>query len=269
MTELSLDLTFLRDLVRRESGIVLESGKDYLVSSRVTPVAHDLGYRGLSDLVRDLRHHPAARTTSRVVEALTTNETLWFRDLEPFAALRRVILPELVRARPARRVRLWSAACSSGQEPYSALMTAFETPDMMGIAVQMLATDLSAAMVERTREGRYSRVEVARGLGRERLMRWFVADGEHWRAGPELTAALSAKVVNLTRPLPVAEQQDVILLRNVLIYFDVETKREVLRRMRRVLAPDGYLMLGATESTVGLDDAWRPVAGLPGVYRPT
>lgn len=267
MTPTQLDLAFLRELVHREAGLVVEPGKDYLVSSRLTPVALELGFRGIPDLVRDLRHHPSARTTAQIVAAMTVNETLWFRDGAPFQALRTEVLPTLARSRPGRRLRLWSAACSSGQEAYSALIVALETPDLIGFDLEMLATDLSPAMVERTRAGRYTALEIGRGLGVERLARWFVRDGEHWVVGPELAGCVSAKVANLCRPLAVHGQYDVILLRNVLIYFDVATKREVLGRVRRVLAPDGHLLLGATESTVGVDDSWTPVAGSPGLYR--
>ena len=259
---------FVRDLVRAESAIVLETGKEYLVESRLVALARDGGYRDVDAYVEDLalRRNPVA--LNQVVEALTTNETSWFRDSDPFTGLRQSILPELARHRPQRRLRIWAAACSSGQEPYSILMTVRDTPELAGWQVDMLATDLSQEMVDRARLGEYSQLEVNRGLPATTLVRHFQRTGLNWRIDPALAAQVEFRQLNLVRPFPALGRFDVVFLRNVLIYFDVATKRDILRRVRQVMAPDGHLFLGAAEMTMGVDDAWERVpAGRSSVYR--
>lgn len=258
---------YISDLVRRESGIQLETGKEYLVESRISPVAHEHGFHDVSQLVRHLRHQASPRIVAQLVAALTTNETSWFRDPELYRSLGSHLLPTLVRRRSVRRLRLWSAACSSGQEPYSVLIAAAESVDCIGVGIEMLGTDINPAMVDRARTGRYGRVEVMRGLTEERRRRHFVEDGDAWVVDAGLRAQTTFKQLNLTRPFPVVGQYDLVLLRNVLIYFDVETKRDVLARMRRIVAPDGFLVLGTAETVVGVDDAWVQEPGHPGVYR--
>ncbi len=221
---------------------------------------------------RRLRRRPAAAddapATRAVVEALTTNETSWFRDGDPFSTLRSTVLPDLATRRPARGLRIWSAACSSGQEPYSIAIALAETPAVAGWRIEVLGTDLSEEMVARARAGRYTQLEVNRGLPATSLVRHFERDGTHWRIAPALTAHVSFRTLNLVRPFPPLGRFDVVFLRNVLIYFDVATKRDILRRVRQVMAPDGYLFLGAAEMTMGVDDAWERVpAGRSSVYR--
>jgi chemotaxis protein methyltransferase CheR len=163
---------------------------------------------------------------------------------------------------------VWAAACSSGQEPYSILMTAQDTPELSGWKVDMLATDLSLEMLERARKGEYSQLEVNRGLPATTLVRHFERLGLGWRISPALAAQVQFRQLNLMRPFPAMGKFDVIFLRNVLIYFDLATKRDILRRVRQVLAPDGHLFLGAAEMTMGVDDAWERVpAGRSSVYR--
>lgn len=259
---------FVRELLRSESAIVLEAGKEYLVESRLVPLAREAGHRDVDAYVADLaaRRNPAA--LRQVVEALTTNETSWFRDGDPFTALRDSILPELARSRPHRRLRIWSAACSSGQEPYSILMTARDTPALAGWTVDMLATDLSQEMLDRARAGEYTQLEVNRGLPATTLVRHFRRHGLHWRIDPALAAQVQFRQLNLVRPFPPLGRFDVVFLRNVLIYFDLATKRDILHRVRQVMAPDGHLFLGAAEMTMGVDDAWERVpAGRSSVYR--
>ena len=260
---------FVRDLVRRESAIVLSQGKEYLVESRLLPVAREEGLADIDKLVEKVRQHPHSAVSRRLVEALTTNETSWFRDGDPFAALRATVVPDLAPSRATtRRLRVWSAACSSGQEAYSVAMTMLDTPAVAGWTVEIVGTDLSSEMVQRAREGRYSQLEVNRGLPATHLVRHFERDGAGWRVNPQLRSMARFTELNLMRPFPTVGRFDVVFLRNVLIYFDVPTKRDILRRIGQVLAPDGYLYLGAAEMTMGVDDAWeRVAAGRSSVYR--
>jgi chemotaxis protein methyltransferase CheR len=259
---------YVRDLVRRESAIVLDPGKEYLVESRLAPLARQAGEPDVDAFVASLQARTDPAMNRRVVEALTTNETSWFRDGDPFTALRTRVFPELAAARPTRRLRVWSAACSSGQEPYSVAMTALETPALAGWTLDILATDLNEEMLARARAGTYSQLEVNRGLPAASLVRHFTRDGGTWRIAPSVASSVSFRPLNLVRPFPAIGRFDVVLVRNVLIYFDVPTKRDILRRVQRVLAPDGYLFLGAAEMTMGVDDSWERVpAGRSSVYR--
>ncbi|HKG49154.1 MAG TPA: protein-glutamate O-methyltransferase CheR [Actinomycetales bacterium] len=269
MTIAAETFCFVRDLVRRESAIVLSQGKEYLVESRLLPVAREEGLADIEKLVEKVRQHPHSPVSRRLVEALTTNETSWFRDGDPFAALRDTVVPDLASSRrTTRRLRIWSAACSSGQEAYSIAMTLLDTPAVAGWTIEILGTDLSSVMVQRAREGRYSQLEVNRGLPASHLVRHFERDGAGWRVNTQLRSMARFSELNLMRPFPTVGRFDVVFLRNVLIYFDVVTKRDILHRVGRVLAPDGYLYLGAAEMTMGVDDAWeRVAAGRSSVYR--
>jgi chemotaxis protein methyltransferase CheR len=259
---------YVRDLVHRESAIVLDTGKEYLVEARLTPLARQAGQADVNAYVGALRGRPSPSTTRQVVEALTTNETSWFRDSDPFATLRTRVFPELAGARPHGQVRVWCAACSSGQEPYSVAMTALDTPAMAGCTLDVVATDLSEEVLERARSGCYSQLEVNRGLPATTLVKHFARDGASWRISPAVASVVTFRQLNLMRPWPPLGRFDVVLLRNVLIYFDLPTKRDILRRVHQVLAPDGYLFLGAAEMTMGVDDAWERVpAGKSSVYR--
>jgi chemotaxis protein methyltransferase CheR len=202
------------------------------------------------------------------VEALTTNETSWFRDGDPFTALRTQLLPALAKNRPSRKLRVWCAACSSGQEPYSVAITALDTPEVAGWDIEILATDLNEAVLRQGRAGSYSPLEVNRGLPAATLAKHFTRDGVNWRIAPAVASCVRFSALNLVRPFPPMGRFDVVLLRNVLIYFDLSTKRDVLRRVRQVLAPDGYLFLGAAEMTMGVDDSWERVpAGRSSAYQ--
>ena len=259
---------FVREVVRAESAIVLEPGKEYLVETRLLPLARQGGHPDVDAYVGELstRRNPAA--LKQVVEALTTNETSWFRDSDPFTALRQSIFPTLAKTRSNREIRVWAAACSSGQEPYSILMTAQDTPELAGWKIDMTATDLSQEMLDKAKAGEYSQLEVNRGLPATTLVRHFERAGLGWRISPALAAQVQFRQLNLMRPFPAMGKFDVIFLRNVLIYFDLATKRDILRRVRQVLAPDGHLFLGAAEMTMGVDDAWERVpAGRSSVYR--
>ena len=261
---------WVRNLVHRESAIVLQPGKEYLVEARLMPLARQMGLADVGTLVDTLRSKPDAEGARRVVEALTTNETSWFRDGDPFTALTSTVLPELLARRgPSERLQIWSAACSSGQEPYTIAMLLEDALPNAATRVSITATDISREMVERTRAGRFSQLEVNRGLPAPMLVRHFTRVGNEWEVSPTLRRMVSATECNLAAPLPRMGPFDVVYLRNVLIYFDLSTKQAILRRVRELLRPDGWLFLGAAETTLGVDDSWeRVVIGRSSTYRP-
>jgi chemotaxis protein methyltransferase CheR len=262
--------SFVSDLVRQQAAIVLSPGKEYLVESRLLPLARVAGLDDVGALVARLQRRPDDLLRRQIVEAMTTNETSFFRDRDPFNALTQAILPELCKLRSAsRRINIWSAACSTGQEPYSIAMAVVDHPLMTADwRVDVLATDINNEILERARRARYSQLEVNRGLPAPMLVRHFERADTDWRV-----VAAVRKLVRFT-PLNLAEQfdlpqMDVVFLRNVLIYFDPATKSEVLRRVRRFLRPDGFLFLGGAETTLGLDDGFERVAvGSTIAYRP-
>jgi len=270
MTLATTNFDWVRELVRRESAIVLQPGKEYLVEARLLPIARQMGLPDVGKLVETVRQRPDVDSTRRIVEALTTNETSWFRDGDPFTALTSTVLPELLASRgPADRIQIWSAACSSGQEPYTIAMLLEDALPNAASRVSITATDLSREMVERTKAGRFSQLEVNRGLPATMLVRHFTRAGNEWEVAPALRRMVTATECNLAAPLPRMGPFDVVYLRNVLIYFDLPTKQSILRRVRELLRPDGWLFLGAAETTLGVDDSWeRVVLGRSSAYRP-
>ncbi len=262
--------TFVRDLVHRGAGIALDPGKGYLVEARLLGLARAAGFATVPLYLDQVALEPSGEVRRCIVEALTTNETSWFRDRKPFAAFTDVVLPELLVARADSRVlRIWSAACSSGQEPYSLAMLLTDALPA-GWRYDLLATDVSGRMVARAERGHYSQVEMSRGLPTALRNRHFDQVGTGWQISPRLRSSVVFDRVNLATRLPNLGRFDVIFLRNVLIYFDQETKRSALRRIRDLLAPDGWLFLGAVETTLDLDAALTRVpAGQASVYRPT
>ena len=270
MTVATADFDFISTLVRQRSAIVLEHGKEYLIEARLLPLARERGAETVGRLVDELRRSPNGPLRDLVVEAMTTNETSFFRDLHPFSALSEHILPDLVRARSGERlVNIWSAACSSGQEPYTIAMLA---QDVLGAdpswRVRILATDISQAMLARTREGVYSQFEVNRGLPATYLIRHFRKVGLQWQIEEPLRRMIETRALNLAENFPPMPLMDVVFMRNVLIYFDTETKRQILAKIRRVMRPDGYLVLGGAETTLNLDDSFdRVQIGRAPVYQ--
>jgi chemotaxis protein methyltransferase CheR len=262
------DFEFVAALVRREASIVLAPGKEYLVEARLIPVARQVGAAGVAEFLADLHRRPNPVNQRKIIDALTTNETSWFRDREPFNALVNVVLPELIKARStARRLRLWSAASSSGQEAYSLAITLQEHLPP-GWTYEIIGSDISTEMVKRAEAAQYSQVEVNRGLPASQLVQYFERAGAHWQITPSLRRNVTFKLMNLTAPLPPMPQFDIIFLRNVLIYFDVATKKTVLRNVARLLRPDGWMFLGAAETTIGIDDNYeRVAAGRTSAYR--
>ncbi|NTW41286.1 MAG: protein-glutamate O-methyltransferase CheR [Cellulomonadaceae bacterium] len=267
MTLARENFTFVADLVRKRSAIQLEAGKEYLVESRLLPLARTAGTVDVDAYIRGLRATPSPAALEAVVEALTTNETSWFRDAQPFQTLTGHVVPELLGSRLGTgSLRVWSAACSSGQEPYSIAMT---LADLLPAGrLRILATDLNQQVLERARTGRYSQLEVNRGLPAPMLVKHFTRLGVEWEIAPALRSTITFAKHNLLDAPPSGGPFDVVFLRNVLIYFDLATKREVLRRVRQVVRPGGYLLLGAAETTIGIDDDWERVTlGRGSVYR--
>jgi chemotaxis protein methyltransferase CheR len=268
MTLTAQEFVFISNLVRRDASIVLETGKEYLVEARLLPLARKAGISTVSEYVNRARQRPEPGVHEQIVDALTTNETSFFRDSEPFAALTNEVLPELVKARRANRtVKIWSAACSSGQEPYSLAMTVQDALPV-GWTGDILATDISAEMLARSQAGTFTQLEVNRGLPAPMLVRHFERVGAHWRISAALRNLVTFKRLNLAAPLPPIGPFDIIFIRNVLIYFDIETKRSVLQQVSNLLRPDGWLFLGSAETTIGIDDRFeRVVAGRTSAYR--
>jgi chemotaxis protein methyltransferase CheR len=256
-----VDFEYVRALVLKRSAIVLEDDKLYLAESRLTSLARREGIASIDALLVRLRAEPNNGLVVKVVEAMTTNETFFFRDVYPFEALRLHLLPELMRRRASeRRLDIWCAAASTGQEPYSLVMLLREHfPELAGWTVRLLATDLSTEVLARAREGRYSQLEVNRGLPARLLVRYFRQQGAEWQIKDEIRKTVEFRPLNLIEPWPAMPAMDLVLMRNVLIYFDVDTKKQILSRVTRLLRPDGYLMLGGAETTLNLDDSFERV----------
>jgi chemotaxis protein methyltransferase CheR len=266
-----LDYDFLRKCFKERSGLVLSADKQYLVESRLLPVARRAGLGSLGELVATLKRGNADDLMTIVVEAMTTNETFFFRDRIPFENFRAKVLPALLSARrTSRTIRIWCAATSTGQEPYSLAIALREmAEDLAGWRIDLIATDLSNEVLEKARLGIYSQFEVQRGLPIQLLIKYFSQIGDMWQIAPEIRAMVKYQQLNLLSNFSHLGVFDVIFCRNVLIYFDQETKISVLRRLARVIASDGYLVLGAAETVVGLSDSFKIVAETRGLYAPT
>jgi chemotaxis protein methyltransferase CheR len=264
-----LDYDYLRKLLKDRSGLVLSVDKQYLVESRLTPLARKAGIASLGELVAKLRSNNE-RLAVDVVEAMTTNESFFYRDKIPFDHFRDTIMPGLLAARAReRRLRIWCAAASTGQEPYSLAMCLKEMKDKLaGWRVEILGTDLSAEVLEKAKAGVYSQFEVQRGLPIQMLVKHFSQVGDTWQISPEIRAMVQYRPLNLLSDFAHLGSFDVVFCRNVLIYFDQETKIGVLNRIARLLDPDGFLVLGAAETVVGLTDAFKPLVDKRGLYAP-
>jgi chemotaxis protein methyltransferase CheR len=252
---------FIRQLVHGKSAIVLDESKQYLIESRLDPVARARRISSIDSLVNRVKNGSIDLQTE-LIEAITTNETTFFRDLTPFEALRTQVLPQLLAARAATRsLTIWSAACSTGQEPYSLAMLLHEHfPVEARWPVRIVATDLSRPTLERARAGRYRQIEVNRGLPAALLVKYFKREGSEWVVTPDLRAMIDFRLLNLIEPWPPGLRPDLVLMRNVLIYFDVPTKKSILERVRRIIARDGALILGTAETTLSIDEGWERVA---------
>jgi len=266
-----LDYDFLRRTLRERSGLVLSADKQYLVESRLLPVARKAGLGGLGELVLALKRGNAETLMTAVVEAMTTNETFFFRDKTPFEHFRATVMPALLAARQSSRlIRIWCAASSTGQEPYSLAMCLKEMESAVaGWRIEIIATDLSNEVLEKARQGIYSQFEVQRGLPIQLLIKYFSQVGEMWQIAPDIRALVKYQRLNLLSAFPYLRPFDLIFCRNVLIYFDQATKIALLDRLAAVIAGDGYLVLGAAETVVGVTDSFKPVADKRGLYAPT
>ena len=263
------DYEYLRKYLKDHSGLDLSADKQYLIESRLLPLARRAGLSGISDLVQKMKGGSAAFNT-QVVEAMTTNETFFFRDKVPFEHFRDLIMPHLLASRANRKtVRIWCAAGSTGQEPYSLAMSLKEMgAQLAGWRVEIIATDLSQEVLEKSRAGLYSQFEVQRGLPIQMLVKYFKQVGELWQINAEIRAMVQHRQLNLLHDFSQLGVFDVIFCRNVLIYFDQETKMQVFNRLAKAMEPDGFLMLGAAETVVGLTTVFKPVAERRGVYQP-
>jgi len=262
------DYAFFRDLLHRRSGLALSADKHYLLESRLQPVARRAGLAGLAEIAEQLRGGGVQALEDTVVEAMTTNESFFFRDKAPFEAFVQMMLPAIAAARPlGQPIRVWCAAASTGQEPYSLAMALRENPAAAGgRRVEIIATDLSRDVLARARSGIYSQFEVQRGLPIQLLVKYFAKSDDNWQIAAGIRSMVDFRRLNLLQPFASLGRFDIIFCRNVLIYFDLATKSEVLRRIAGVLAPDGYLTLGAAETVIGITDAFRPVAERRGLY---
>ena len=264
------DFEFVSALVRQEAAIVLDKGKEYLVETRLSPIAKKNGFAGLAELVAALRQPAAKALRADVVEALTTNETSFFRDVEPFEMLRRTILPEVIAdKRATKRLSIWCAASSTGQEPYTLAMLLRENfPELTGWDVRIVATDISREVLERARSGVFSQLEVNRGLPAKYLVKYFEKTEEGYKMKEDVRRLVRFEEMNLIKPFTLISDIDIVFMRNVLIYFDVTVKKEILAKTRKIMKSKGYLFLGAAETTMNLDDKFeRRSLGKTSCYR--
>ena len=256
------EFDYLRNLVLQHSAISLDRANEYLAESRLAHVAIKEGQPSVGALLCDLRSKPFGPLHGRVLDAMTNNETWFFRDLHPFDMIRRVLLPDLIEKRKqSRTLNIWSAASSTGQEAYSLAMLVHEHfPELRNWRVRILGTDICSTVLNRARAGRYSQLEVNRGLPAPLLARYFRREGMDWVLQENIRKFVDFQPLNLSKPWPPLAPMDLIMLRNVLIYFDVPVKKQILSQVRRVLSPDGYIFLGCAESTINLDDNFERIA---------
>jgi len=258
---------FLCNAIYKDSGIVLDQTKNYLLEARLAPLAKTEGAGTIDSLCNLIRATGGHRVRERVVEAMTTNETLFFRDVKPFEALKEILIPEITKRQRDRTLRIWSAACSSGQEPYTIAMIWRELR-IADWRLNLLGTDLSDEVLEKARSGRYLQLEVNRGLPASYLVRNFERDDADWVVRQEVRAMVQWQKFNLQDRMQSLGPFDIVFCRNVLIYFDNETKAKILGNIRGTLKPGGYLILGASETTLTVDDAYQRVkAGRAVVYQ--
>ncbi|CAN0561471.1 unnamed protein product, partial [Laminaria digitata] len=262
---------YLKEFLITRSGLVLSADKLYLVESRLTPVARDLGMTGIDELIGALQKNADEKLKTLVTDAMTTNESFFFRDQKPFDNLEDHILPPMIEARKAKgqnRIRIWSAACSSGQEPYTLAMMLLENKEKFGdMSFEILATDLSTEIVDKAKEGAYSQFEVQRGLPIQLLVKYFTQTESSWQISEDIRKMVRFQTFNLLDSYGVLGKFDIIFCRNVLIYFDQETKGAILSRMADISTPDASLFLGGAESVIGISSDYQPVNGVRGVYQ--
>lgn len=263
---------YISKLVRDKSAIVLDSSKGYMVESRLTPIVRECGLETIERLIESLQKPNSQGLIQKVVDAMTTNETSFFRDLHPFQALKTKLIPDLINARANERViSIWSNACSSGQEIYTIAMLIKENfPELCGWKVRLVASDLSTKILDKAKAGVFTQTEVNRGLPMPLLLKYFVKDGIQWKLRDEIRSMVEFQSINLIDPFPVnMNRMDIVFLRNVLIYFSPETKTTILNRVRTSLRSDGCLFLGGAETTMNLNVKFeKQQVGSAVFYRP-
>lgn len=263
-----IEFKYFADFLKAKSGIILAADKSYLVESRLAPIARRTGHESIADLINAIRRAPTGPLALDAVDAMTTNETFFFRDKTPFDNFNDTVMPAMLEARRMKRkLRIWCAAASTGQEPYSLAICIEEMKaKMAGWNVEIVGTDLSTLALEKAREGRYSQFEVQRGLPINLLLKYFTQDGETWKVNDELKQKVSYKPLNLLNSFNGLGKFDIIFCRNVLIYFDPKTKKDILDRLSGALETDGFLALGAAETVVGISDRFKPIPQKRGLY---
>lgn len=259
-----------RDFLEKSCGIVLGDNKQYLVASRLNRLMEQEGIKHLGELVQRIQSQPRSGLKESVIDAMTTNETLWFRDSYPFEVLKNRLLPEFVKANPYQRLRIWSAACSSGQEPYSLSMAIDEyersNPGQLRAGASIVATDLSGGILTAARNAEYDSLSMGRGLAPERLARYFDQPSPgRWTVKAPIRSRVEFRALNLLESYAILGKFDIVFCRNVLIYFSAERKKDILRRIHATLKPGGYLMLGASEALNGLPELYQMVQCNPGI----
>jgi len=249
-------------MVREECSLLLEPGKEYLVESRLHLLARTEGASSVNDLLRRIRNDPTSTLRRKVVEIMITSETTFFRDARPFEILRKTVLPDLLARRAAdRTLTLWCAATSGGQEPYSVAMILRESfPILASWSVRFIGSDISRPLLKSASGGRYTQLEVNRGLPASLLVKYFRKRGQEWEICQDIRDMVEFHEINLSKPWPALPRMDIVFMRNVLIYLSPETRNGILAKVRRLLKPDGYLFLGGSESTISQEMGFEPIA---------
>jgi chemotaxis protein methyltransferase CheR len=262
------ELDFMAALLKQNSGLIVSKDKVYLLENRLAPIARLHGFSGLSTLIEALRGKPAAALVEDVVEAMTTNESFFFRDGKPFDIFRDKVLPELIAKRAGTKtLRIWCAAASTGQEPYSlAMILKDKAAALAGWRIQIVGTDISRKALDRAKAGIYSQFEVQRGLPVQMLVKYFEKQGDVWQVKPDIRSMIDYRSFNLLHDLKALGQFDVVFCRNVLIYFDLPTKERVLEGISKVMTADGSLFLGGAETVFGVSNLFKPTDGMHGLY---
>lgn len=265
------DFEFLAGMLKERSGLMLTPDKVYLLESRLTPLARKRGLDTLDALIQKLKFSREEGLLKDVTEAMTTNESFFFRDNTPFDLFKNHVLPAMEKSRaPQKRLRIWCAAASTGQEPYSlAILLRENWMKWQNWRIEIVGTDICTQVLEKAKAGTYSQFEVQRGLPIQMLIKYFTQEGDTWRLNADIRNMVTFRPFNLLSNFAGLGTFDVIYCRNVLIYFDQPTKKQVLERMRKALTDDGTLFLGAAETVLGITDAFRPVRGQRGMYVPS
>lgn len=257
MTINTADFEYVSKVIKDESAIVLEKGKEYLVEARLMPLVRKEKLESLENLIHQLRIQSKGTTLrDAVIEAMTTNETSFFRDIHPFETLKKDVIPDLIGKRKDKKeLNIWCGASSSGQECYSlAMILKNDFPVLDSWKISFFASDISNQMLDRCRSGVYSQLEINRGLPAPLMVKYFQRLGTQWQVKDELRNMIRFLTINLSEKWPFMPSLDLIMMRNVLIYFDIKTKKDILNRIRKLMKPDGYLFLGGAETTLSLDD---------------